>query len=162
MDEFFKRKECMVIKDFETAFKCYDKLVSKIIGIRQWTVTIMIALMLFTLREGNINNVLFPVIVSFVVFLIMELRERSSMKFDKRQIINLENIFSLEDENEYMQKIKDYVFRDIYLSKLTKWTKIIHFLKSMKKSEVIIWYAMWLIIWGFILFIFKICPNLFN
>ena len=41
--KYFKRKENLVIKDFETAFKCYEKLLGKIANVRQWTVTVMVA-----------------------------------------------------------------------------------------------------------------------
>jgi hypothetical protein len=37
-EDYFKRKENLVIKDFESAFKRYDKLIGKIASIRQWTV----------------------------------------------------------------------------------------------------------------------------
>jgi len=63
---YFKRKENLVIKDFETAFKCYDKLVSKIASIRQWTVTIMVAMILYTFSNGNLlPNIIFPVYICF-------------------------------------------------------------------------------------------------
>jgi hypothetical protein len=156
---YFKRKENLVIKDFETAFKCYDKLVSKIASIRQWTVTIMVAMILYTFSDGNfLPNIIFPVFICFSAFLILELRERSSMRFDKQEILSTERIFMLEDNEEYQRKIHEYIFRDLKLGHLSRKSKLRHLIQSIRKPEVLFWYITWLIIWTVIFGIKKYCP----
>jgi hypothetical protein len=155
---YFKRKENLVIKDFETAFKCYDKLVSKIASIRQWTVTIMVAMILYTFSNGNLlPNIIFPVFICFFAFLILELRERSSMRYDKQEILQTERIFMLENNEEYQKKIEEYIFRDLKLSRLGRKAKIMHLVQSMRKPEVIFWYFTWILIWSVIYIIKNYC-----
>ena len=147
-ENYFKRKENLVIKDFETAFKCYDKLIGKIASIRQWTVTIMVAMILYTFSDGNlIPNIIFPVIICSFAFLILELRERSSMRFDKQKILQAERIFMLENEEEYQSKITAYVFRDLKLVGIGRKARLRHLLQSIRKPEVLFWYITWAVIW---------------
>ena len=145
---YLKRKENLVIKDFETAFRCYDKLVSKIASIRQWTVTVMIALIVYTLANDNIlPNILIPVVICFFAFLILELRERSSMRFDKQEILEMERIFMLKNNEEYQEEIAGYMFRDLKLCNLNRKSKLKHLIQSTRKTEVRFWYSTWIVVW---------------
>jgi hypothetical protein len=154
-DKFFMRKETLVMKDFDTAFSCYDKLVGKVMSIREWTVTVMIALIVFNLTYADMEliNTLITVAICMGAFLILELRERSSMKFDKAIILEMEQIFMNQDNNDYELKIKEFVFRDIRLCKLGRKAKIMHLIQSCKKPEVIVWYSTWVLIWVVIVLI---------
>lgn len=155
---YLKRKENLVIKDFETAFRCYDKLVSKIASIRQWTVTVMIALIVYTLANDNIlPNIIIPVVICFFAFLILELRERSSMRFDKQEILEMERIFMLKNNEEYQEGIAGYMFRDLKLCNLHRKSKLIHLIQSARKPEVIFWYSTWILVWFAIIIIKNYC-----
>ena len=147
-DVYFKRKENLVIKDFETAFKCYDKLIGKIASIRQWNVTVMVAMIVFTLANNTPRpDMAIPVIIFFFATLALELRERSSMRFDKQQILELERIFMLKDQKEYEARIENYLFRDLVLRDLGRKSKVMHLIKSIGNNEVIFWYTIWIFIW---------------
>lgn len=155
---YLKRKENLVIMDFETAFRCYDKLVSKIANIRQWTITVMISLIVYTLANDNIlPNIIFPVSICFFAFFILELRERSSMRFDKQEILEMERIFMLKNNEEYQEKIADYMFRDLKLGNLSRKYKLMHLIKSIRKPEVIFWYSTWILVWFAIIIIKNYC-----
>lgn len=155
---YFKRKESLVINDFQTAFNCYDRLVGKIASLRQWTVTIMIAMIIYAFSNGDfLPNIIFPVLISLFTFLILELRERSSMRYNKQEILQTEIIFMLKNHDEYQQKIEDYIFRDLKLGRLGRKTKIMHLVQSLRKPEVIFWYSTWILIWVAVYIIKKYC-----
>lgn len=145
---YFERKEKLVFKEFETGFGNYQKLEGKVASLRQWTITINVGLVLYLLSNNHNLFTLFSVIFAFMsIILILELRERSSMKFDKDNILQLENIFNEKNYQKYKDSIEDYIFRDLRLSKLNARTKLKHYTKSIYKGEVIVWYGMWLFVW---------------
>lgn len=145
---YFQRKENIVIKDFETAFKCYEHLSSKVTTIRQWTVTLMLGIMGFYMA-GYIGllDLIFLAGFCLVSFLILEIRERCSMKFDKDEILNLEEIFMLSNNEEYTKSIIDYEFRDLRLCKLSTPGKFKYYpvRKCIKRLNVLSWYILWVI-----------------
>lgn len=151
MDKYFKRKEKLVINDFKTAFNSYEKIVGKIINVRQWTVTLMSGLVLLSLTETiPVYKIILVAILIIISFLLLELRERSSMSFDKKEIVELEKIFMIKNDFIYKQKIYDYIFRDLKLEKLGRKSKFKHLLKSCRNIEVVFWYLTWFVLWVFI------------
>lgn len=145
---YLERKEKLVYKEFETGFGNYQKLEGKVASLRQWTITINVGLVLYLLSNNHNLLTLFSVIFVFMsIILILELRERSSMKFDKDNILLLENIFNEKNYQKYKDSIDVYIFRDLRLSKLNARTKLKHYTKSLYKGEVIVWYGMWLFVW---------------
>lgn len=157
-NEYYKRKEIMVFKDFETAFTVYGNTLMKIANIRQWTVTIMVGLLvvLFT-AIVDINQILIAVVFCLLAFLILELRERSSLKYNKKQVLYLETIFQIKDEAEYKKKIETYVFRDLKLRGYGRRKKIMHLFRSLKDIEFLVWMAFWVIVWTVFYFVKILC-----
>ena len=66
----------------------------------------------------------------------IELRERSSIRFYKQEILQTEKIFMLENEEEYQSKITAYVFRDLKLVGIGRKAKLRYLLQSIWKPEV--------------------------
>lgn len=168
MDEsdYFKRKDKLTIMNYETAFKCYDGLISKISSIRQWTITIMIALMIIILtNQVRLTSIMIPVIISLSTLLILELRARVSMNFNKNEILFLEKLFETSNEAEYKVKLKEYIFRDtrlVDISKVGRVKQIRRFVRPVMKAEVLLWYGSWIIIWLLIVLLHIGGYNYFN
>jgi hypothetical protein len=147
-DLFFKRKESLVIKDFETAFKCYEHLGNKVSTIRQWTVTLMIAMIGFSLiYHVSLFNMIFLSGACLASFLLCELRERSSMKYDKNEILLMEKMFMESDNEKYANGIISYKFRDLKLLELSRKEKCLHLWASLRKPIVAFWYTSWILVW---------------
>ena len=77
----------------------------------------------------------------------IELRERSSIRFYKQEILQAERIFMLENEEEYQSKITTYVFRDLKLVSIGRKARLRHLVQSIRKPEVLFWYITWAVIW---------------
>ena len=77
----------------------------------------------------------------------IELRERSSMRFDKQEILQAKRIFMLENEEEDQNKITAYDFRDLKLVGIGRKAKLRYLLQSIWKPEVLFWYITWAVIW---------------
>ena len=151
---FFVRKEKLVFKEFDSGFSNYQKLEGKVASLRQWTITLNVAFVLYTLEKcNNLSPVL--IVVSLFMFIIMvhELRERASMKFDKDKILLLERNFDTNEQELYENKIIKYKFRDEVISGFDAKTKLKHYSNSIFKGEVIVWYGMWIIVWSVLIFI---------
>ncbi|GEM_PF-2927178 len=145
---FFERKEKLVLKEFDSIFSNYQKLEGKVASLRQWTITLNVAFVLYTLeKSNNILPVLIVVFLFMMIILIHELRERASMKFDKENILLLEHIFNTKEQDLYENKIIEYKFRDEIISGLDAKTKLKHYWISIYKGEVIVWYGMWAVAW---------------
>lgn len=160
--EYLMRKEKMVLKDFDTAFNCYDHLNKKIISLRQWEVTIMIALMVLFM-SNNISCIAIFILVSIAGSLIsiLELRELGSMQYDKKQILYLEKIFSNPNVDEYWDAIYNYEFRDLRLNKMKFTRKILQSIKCLQKPDFIFWRLVWISIW-IVLICLKLIPFFLN
>lgn len=160
--EYLMRKEKMVLKDFDTAFNCYDHLNKKIISLRQWEVTIMIALMVLFM-SNNISCIAIFILVSIAGSLIsiLELRELGSMQYDKKQILYLEKIFSNPNVDEYWDAIYNYEFRDLRLNKMKFTRKILQSVKCLQKPDFIFWRLVWISIW-IVLICLKLIPFFLN
>lgn len=160
--EYLMRKEKMVLKDFDTAFNCYDHLNKKIISLRQWEVTIMIALMVLFM-SNNISCIAIFILVSIAGSLIsiLELRELGSMQYDKKQILYLEKMFSNPNVDEYWDAIYNYEFRDLRLNKMKFTRKILQSIKCLQKPDFIFWRLVWISIW-IILICLKLIPLFVN
>ena len=61
----------------------------------------------------------------------------------------------MEKLEEYLNRIKEYWFREEKLQKLSDQQKLICYLKSLCKGEVLVWYGMWLLIWSIFIFILR-------
>jgi hypothetical protein len=150
----FERKEKLVIKEFDTGFSNYQKLEGKVANLRQWTITLNVAFVLYTLERCNtILPVLIVVSLFMIIILVHELRERASMKFDKQNILLIEQMFDTTEQENYENKIINYKFRDEVISKLDAKTKLKHYWSSIHKGEVIVWYGMWLVVWTILILI---------
>ncbi|MEI6556185.1 MAG: hypothetical protein WCL70_11395 [Paludibacter sp.] len=147
-DLFFERKEMLVFKEFDTGFASYQKLEGKVASLRQWTITINVGFVLYLLSNNhNFKTMVAIIFIFMLIILILELRERSSMRFDKENILKLEKLFNEQNYSIYKTEIEKYTFRDLRLSNFSAKTKLRHYSKSMYKGEVIVWYGMWLLVW---------------
>jgi len=147
-DLYFVRKEKFVHKEFDTGFNSYQRLEGKIGNVRQWTITINVGFAVYVLSENKNLIMLFLVITIFMlILLLLELRTRSSMAFDKGNILKLERLFDEKNNEMYRKCVEEYKFRDERLSELTAITKLKHYFCSFFKGEVIVWYGMWILIW---------------
>jgi len=151
---FFERKEKLVLKEFDTGFSSYQKIENKVSSLRQWTITINVGFVIFTLDKCNtLTPELIVIFLFMFIILVHELRERASMKFNKNNILELEKIFNINDQEQYERKILDYKFRDEIISQLNAKTKLKHYWNSLHKGEVILWYGMWMIVWMILILI---------
>ena len=147
-DFYFKRKEKFVEKEFDTGFSSYQRNECKVSNLRQWTVTINVGFVLYVITNNNNMLLLTIVVLVFMlILLLLELRTRSSMMFDKTNILDLERLIDEKNYDLYYKSILDYRFRDDRLRDLTAFTKLKHYLNAFKKAELIVWYGMWAIIW---------------
>jgi len=146
---YFKRKEEFVKKEFDTGFSSYQRLEGKVSSLRQWTITINVGFVLYILANNkNLLILLIAITIFMLILLLLELRTRSTMTFDKKNILLLEKMFNERDFNTYRQLIENYQFRDQRLTQLTALIKLRHCFCAILQGEVIVWYTMWGFIWA--------------
>lgn len=148
-DDYYKRKEEFLLKDLETAFSGYERLVRQVNSIRTWTVTIMVACIGFLITKYQtipIYVVAVPAMITLLAFLILELRERSSMKFNKAEVIDIENLLMITDNEEFKKAIHEYIFRDLRLNKLDRGKKLGHLIDSLLNFQITYWYFFWILV----------------
>jgi hypothetical protein len=139
-DSFARRKERAMEADLATAFSCYDRLKNQVLMIRGWMLLVLTAFIGWKLRSPDFRWFAVVVFIGFfALLLILELRERSSMSFNKKNVQEIQRIQMLEDEFEYIEELKKYKFRDFQLAELTRCKKIEHLRNSAKLPEVIFW-----------------------
>lgn len=150
---YSKRKEAAVLKDLETAFSGYQRLVVQVNSIRTWTVTVISASLVLILTNQSVKPLLIDAIalIAMLAFLILELRERSSMAFNKTEVLKIERILMETDQIKYEKLITEYVFRDLRLVEISRYSKLLHLFGSIRSWNVIIWYGCWLLLLTFAL-----------
>lgn len=146
-EEFLRRKEQAVIKDLESAFAGYHRLVTQVNSVRTWSVSVMAAAIGFLLTRSTHTPeaVLATAIGALVAFMVLELRERSSMHFNKLEVLAIQTIFMVRDQARYQKQIEEYQFRDLRLAKLSRQDKVVHLLRSLMSWQVFVWYGFWLL-----------------
>ena len=155
-DYFIERKILYVDKEFETGFSSYQRVESKVTNLRQWTVTINIGLIIYMATYNNhITHLSIILLGCMIIFLLLELRARSSMAFDKKNILEIESICNEQKQSEYINRIINYKFRDEKLKELTAVQKFKCYFGAIKKGEVIAWYSMWFYIWSLFIFFMR-------
>ena len=145
---YLKRKEAAVLKDLEHAFSGYHRLITQVNSIRTWTVTLMSASLALVLTSQSANS-LFIVMIALIAmfaFSVLELRERSSMAFNKGEVLSLEKILMETDQKKYETLIYQYEFRDLRLTRLTRKEKLKHLIASARSWTVFVWYGFWLLL----------------
>lgn len=149
MDDYLKRKEQAVVKDLESAFAGYQRLIVQVNSIRTWTVSIMAASVGFLLtRTTDELAVLVTATGALVAFLLLELRVRSSMAFNKENVLAIQRIFMLEDQQQYAAEVRAYEFRDLRLARVSRADKVRHLLRSVLSWQIALWYTFWLLALG--------------
>ncbi len=80
------------------------------------------------------------------MFFILELHERSSMKFNKKNVETIKSIQMIEDQAEYEKQVRKYVFRELELSQIKRGYKIGDLFESAFQPVVLYWYGLWALI----------------
>ena len=71
------------------------------------------------------------------------------MRFNKQEVLDVENILMTPDAATYASRIEAYTFRDLRLAKLDRPTKLVHLAAAAFDLNVAIWYGVWsLILWS--------------
>ena len=142
---FVERKEKAIAEDLKTAFSGYERLVRQVNDVRRWTVTIEVAALglLISNRLAKPESALIPAAVALLAMMVLELRERSSMRFNKKNVLAIESILMVEDQEDYEWRVRNYQFRDLRLQELTRWKKLKHLIASLKDRNVWLWYGFW-------------------
>jgi hypothetical protein len=150
-DPYIERKEKALMTDLETAFSGYERLVRQINLVRAWTVALMVAALgwIVSAKASAPDLVLYPAAAALVAFLILELRERSSMKFNKSEVLKVQNILMIEDQTRYETELRAYKFRDLRLAEISRADKLGHLVDSIFNPQVFVWYGFWVFVLGF-------------
>jgi hypothetical protein len=145
---YLKRKESAVLKDLETAFAGYQRLIVQVNSVRTWTVTLMSASLALVLTSQSATPLFIAMIalVAIFAFSLLELRERSSMAFNKAEVLVIEKILMEKDQAKYANLIDQYEFRDLRLVKITRKEKLGHLIASARNWTVIVWYGFWVLL----------------
>jgi len=149
----FKRKEMLVMKDYDTAFHAMNRCNTKILQLKQWCIVIILAIITISYAQNEQELIIKCIpLATYLLFLILEIRVISAKKFDHDQVIFLEKIFMIRDEEEYRSKIMNYEFRSTYYEKNQKISdKIICFINSIT-VEFLLWHIFFIILCLWFLF----------
>jgi hypothetical protein len=142
---YIARKERAIADDLKTAFSCNDRLIRHLGEIRRWTVTVEVAALGVALsgKLATLTVIMTVAVLSLLSFLILELRERSSMRFNKGEVLRVEQIFMIKDPAEYARQVQEFEFRDLRLSKFDRATKLNHLFASVFDLNIGLWYGFW-------------------
>lgn len=155
-DFFIERKIRYVDKEFETGFNSYQRVEAKVATLHQWTVTINLGFIIYMATYNNhLTHLSIILMGCMIIFLLLELRARSSMAFDKTNILEIEDICNEKTRSKYIKRIQEYKFREEKLKELIACQKFKCYFCSVKKGEVIVWYSMWFLIWVIFIFLMR-------
>jgi hypothetical protein len=101
--------------------------------------------LLFTGNATSGRALIAVALFALFMFLLLELRERSSMRFNKKEVVEIQEIFMERDKGKYAERIDAYEFRDMRLNRLNRKEKLRHLIGSTKSGSVAVWYGFWII-----------------
>jgi hypothetical protein len=151
-ESYVVRKERAMGEDLKTAFSGYDRLIRQVSEIRRWTVTVQVAALGIAIsgKLPTASAALIPAAVALLAFMILELRERSSMRFNKKEVLEIERIFMIKDLESYRKAVSEFEFRDLRLDKIDRPTKLLHLAASIFDLNILLWYGFWAVIVGYV------------
>ncbi len=115
--EFIERKYQLAKFDLETGFSCNVRHTNQITAIRGWCITLIVAYLglLFTKSDGAVSFLhLSPLILIIVGFSYLELNEKVHAQINAKNVRDIQNIFSHENEEIFKKQISEYITRDLY------------------------------------------------
>ncbi|MCF8379391.1 MAG: hypothetical protein K9H49_07430 [Bacteroidales bacterium] len=155
-DEIFSIKKEMVTKEYDSLFDVYGRETNIVFNFRSWTITLLSGYYgLLMATNMNYSTSLFLALPLFIIllFLLLEVAERSVMLNLLEELRSLEKIFMETDMKKLKKKINKYEFRDIRDSKLKMTKKITSFFKAFLTPQVLSWYPI-LILFNILITIF--------
>lgn len=119
--EFLDRKYDLLLLDFETAFEWTQHIDSQISNLRSWTITLLLAYagFLFTQQTRN-DQMLLPLMMIPIPFVFLEIYRRMHFSFLGDEVRRIEQMFMVEDNQEFERHLRAYVFRDLKLPPYSK------------------------------------------
>lgn len=156
VDTYVNRKKELILKDYDSLFLVYGRQTQIIYNFRGWTITILTIYFtfLFTVRPTDFSVIFLPGLCTILTFYFLEVAERSVMKILLQELRDLEGIFMIEDDKEFIQAVTQYEFRDLKDAKRPLKVKILNFFKSMISMKVMFWNAFLVLIYVVITFYF--------
>lgn len=155
--DFINRKRELILKDYESLFIVFGRETDIIYSFRGWTITILTIYFtfLFTVQPTGFVVIYLPGLCTILTFYLLEVSERSILRFLLQDIRELETIFMIEDNDEFMQAVALYEFRDLRDAKRPFKSKVINFFKSMTSMKIVFWNVFLLLIYVIITFYFE-------
>lgn len=132
----------LVIKDLETAYTAHSRHAVNINLMRNLTITLILAYFgfLFTVKPFNVYAGI-PIIFLALMFIILETLEKSFMLYLASEITLIQNIFMIENHEEFRDEIRKYQFREMR-QEWKEWNIMRkHFRNSLKSVHSLIWYT---------------------
>lgn len=154
--DFLKRKLDHIRKDYETAYSSFERHNSQIMHIRGWSITVVIAYLGFakSISMSLSISLAFPVFVAVLGFYILEAFQLMYCLVNGLNIRQIDRIFSIENDAEFHNTVRKYVFRNLELKNMQTMDKIKKLRCAMYSKETILWYLFLIIGCGVIIAVF--------
>lgn len=152
-DTVFNTKKELVIKDYESLFNVYGRQTNIVMTFRSWTITLLTGyygFLLATKLEYSYSLILVIPFFIIIMFLVLEVAERSVMVSLLKELRTLEKMFMETDEKKLKKNIMKYEFRDIRDTKQKVNSRIVGFIKAFIIPQIISWYPL-IIVFNFLI-----------
>ena len=113
--KFVKRKSQIILKDLDQAFSSYARHSAQISTLRGWSITIVVAYVGLCVTKSNLNLSnfsLLPIVFIVICFFFPEIVERALMVFNHDTAREIQGLFSQENEDQFIRKLKAYETMD--------------------------------------------------
>jgi hypothetical protein len=136
-------KLSFIEKDYETAYKWYEKHENNIKLFRAWSLTIFIGYIgfIFSFKAQN-YFILIPVGFVFLLFMFLEAKEQFEKLFFAKVVHEILEIFMVKEVDQVEKLIKEYIFKNLRSKKqeLSLITRIRNIVKHMITLVRLTWY----------------------
>lgn len=149
---FLERKIDLMIKDFEMAFESHKKKASNIVWVRVTNLVlliIMFGVLNFLLTEQTLPWIILMGVVT-LGFMAIELVERRFLESNRLAQIEITNIVSIDNEEDFEKSVKKYTFREAQLENENLRGRAKTLWPILKHLQIIYWYIfLFIVIIGF-------------
>jgi hypothetical protein len=157
-ENYIKRKTQIVLKDLDQSFSSYSRHSSQITTLRGWSITLVVAYigLIVTKSKINFSFISFlPILFIIVGFLALEIIERASMLFNANNAKEIQDLFSYENEDQFIEKIISYITMDQKLSTMSFQVKLKWLFSAIFGRKHIVWYSFLILAVFFILLVLR-------
>jgi len=130
-------KKDLIVSDYRMYFDAATRSLDRITTLRQWEITLLVAVFSFALSQGRIGSFAYVMLAILIQFAVLESAIRGGLKLTYQGVNEVERLFLTTSDSSSI--IENYVFGNTKRATITFRQKVKAMLQSMVHPDFLVW-----------------------